>query len=146
MPSHNLRLSIPAPQSDIYARWITPGRALDFSALSAIPIDHKPIEKTTTIYDLKGIAIERVYRCPTVNEASTIEDFTVEIFSLPCAVADASMTLECLGCAEQWKVLLMFSLFREAKEQMTRINHFSKYITNSFLMSQRIKEQNKKAN
>jgi hypothetical protein len=99
MPSHNLRLSIQAPKSDIYVRWITPGRALDFPTLSAIPIDHKPIEKTTTIYDLKGIAIERVYRCPTGNEASTIEDFTLEIFSLPCAVADASMTLECLGCA-----------------------------------------------
>jgi hypothetical protein len=58
---------------------------LNYPTISAIPPDPIPVPRTTTIHDLRSLAIERVY-CQDSNEAPLKSGFTVELFLTACAL------------------------------------------------------------
>ncbi|KAH0538551.1 hypothetical protein FGG08_004884 [Glutinoglossum americanum] len=101
----------------IYVRWITPGQALDFPTLSAIPPDKNPINRRTSIHSLRDIAADRIYRAPASNEAPTISNFRVELSLTACALrtTDEETSLASLGCAGSLEQPLDIFVFPTSK-------------------------------
>lgn len=91
----------PASDVGVYVRWITPGRALDYPNLSAIPPDSAPIQPNTTIAELKQIAESRVYKAASANEAALVSPFQLGLYLTACPLSTAeehATTLADIGC------------------------------------------------
>ena len=85
----------------VYIRWITPGRALDYPNLSAIPPDSTPIQPNTTIAELKQIAENRVYKAANANETTLVSPFQLGLYLAACPLStteEHATTLADIGC------------------------------------------------
>jgi Ubiquitin-conjugating enzyme/von Willebrand factor type A domain len=76
-----------AEGADVYIRWITAKQALDHPCLDSIPTDWKPLRFSTTISELKDIAMKRVYMVSDSMEETPPPNATVELFLLNCHLA-----------------------------------------------------------
>jgi hypothetical protein len=85
----------------VYVRWITPGRALDYPNLSAIPPDGTPIQPNTTVAELKHIAESRVYKAANANETALVPPFRLGLYLTACPIStteEHTTTLADIGC------------------------------------------------
>ncbi|KAI9783680.1 MAG: hypothetical protein M1839_003528 [Geoglossum umbratile] len=73
--------------ADVYIRWITAKQALDHACLDSIPIDRKPFPFSTTLSELKGFAVKRIYIPQNSSEETRSPNTTVELFLLNCHLA-----------------------------------------------------------